>query len=154
MGQLRPSRRAAGFTLLELMTVVAIIGTLAAIAIPAFVKYLRKAKTAEVMVNLETVSALERAYRVDHGTYLACPHNPKKLTCKGKSMELKRPWDTTPAWEALGFHPDGQLYYRYRVTLTKTGFAAEATADLDCNGKRSRYVITERGALIIKDEIE
>lgn len=157
MGQLRPTRddvRSAGFTLLELMTVVAIIGTLAAVAIPAFVKYLRKAKTAEVVVNLETIAALERAYRVDHGTYLACPPSPKRLTCKGKDMPIKLAWDPLPAWEALGFHPDGKLYYRYLVKKTKTGFRIEASADLDCDGVRSLYVTTERGGPMIENEIE
>lgn len=45
-------RRKAGFTLIELMVVVAILGILAAVAIPAFTTYLRRAKTAEAANNL------------------------------------------------------------------------------------------------------
>ncbi len=51
-----------GFTLIELMIVVAIIGILAAVAIPAFMKYMKKSKTAEASQFLKKMSDSARTY--------------------------------------------------------------------------------------------
>lgn len=51
-----------GFTLIELMIVVAIIGILAAVAIPAFMKYMKKSKTAEASQFIKKMSDSARTY--------------------------------------------------------------------------------------------
>ena len=62
--------RERGFTLTELMIVVAILGILAAVAIPLYRGYITDSKTTEAKTNLETLRLLEEQYFAEQGQYL------------------------------------------------------------------------------------
>jgi len=65
--------RLRGFTLIELMIVVAIIGILAAISIPQFLSYQTKAFNSTALSDLRNIATAEEAYYVDQQTYVNLP---------------------------------------------------------------------------------
>ncbi len=65
-------KNAAGFTLVELMVVVAIIGILASIAVPNYQKYQAKARQAEARVHMAAVYTAETSFQVENNSFSAC----------------------------------------------------------------------------------
>src|SRR5437868_13177613 len=63
-------RKQEGFTLIELMIVVAIIGILAAIAIPNFLQYQMKSRQSEAKTNLGAIKTSEVAFQAERGCYV------------------------------------------------------------------------------------
>lgn len=69
---LKSLKRQDGFTLVELMVVVAIIGLLSAVAIPNFKKYQAKAKMSEAKLQLSAIYTAEAAFYSDYNMYAQC----------------------------------------------------------------------------------
>lgn len=65
----RGNRRQSGFTLIELMIVVVIIGILAALAMPRFMRASTKSKQSEAKQILKQIYTMQRSYRLDHSAY-------------------------------------------------------------------------------------
>lgn len=86
-------RTQEGFTLVELMIVVAIIGLLSAVAIPNFKKYQAKAKTSEAKLQLSAMYTSLQAWYADYDNYSAC------LNLQGFDPSLERP----SRYYAVGF---------------------------------------------------
>ncbi|MEE2663930.1 MAG: prepilin-type N-terminal cleavage/methylation domain-containing protein [Myxococcota bacterium] len=123
-------RNRKGFTLIELMIVVAIIGILAAIAIPNFLRFQLKSKTSEGKVNLAAIRTAEESYLAEFGNYVAATVAP--TTAPGSA---KQPWPAAPAagFETLGWSPEGAVFFQYAIAAANGGYTATALADLDAD---------------------
>ena len=138
-----------GFTLIELMIVVAIIGILAAIAIPNFLQYQMKSRQSEAKTNLQAIRTSEIAFQAERGCYIGAvaegvvapvvavktvpapwglglgPTAVGTLWCAGAAAVA------TGFFRDMGFVATGNVNYRYIADAT--ALAAPVTIAASCH---------------------
>ncbi len=148
-------RRRSGFTLIELMIAVAIIGILASIAIPSFVRYIRTSETVEAVMSLRRMyDGAVTYYLADHANAAGVLANqrfpgnagPTPVAGIPRGVRVNVPlaeWKS-PAWLALDFAVDDAVRYQYSfqdnggIGLAAFGLMV-AQGDLNGNGVPSTF---------------
>jgi type IV pilus assembly protein PilA len=139
-----------GFTLIELMIVVAIIGILAAVAIPAFMDYMKRAKKSEAALQLNKIGKNNKRTYAETGSFVVGtpPETapPIATGCCGYpdnhcSVNILN-WEAEPEWKALDFQLDEPTLFSYRYVGFAASFNAFADGDLDCDNVGIQYTLT------------
>jgi prepilin-type N-terminal cleavage/methylation domain-containing protein len=140
-----------GFSLIELMIVVAIIAFLSMIAMPSFLRFLAKAKRTEAYLNLSALYTAQKAYWAERGKYSSILYGSN----------------------GLGWKPEGNFYYSYGFSqgaqgenfflgklgtpatelkesvITPDGFTIVAAGNIYNKNKPDKLAIKETGEITI-----
>jgi type IV pilus assembly protein PilA len=129
-------RAPSGFTLIELMIVVAIIGILAAIAIPSFIKFQLRSKTSEAKTNIASIRTAEDGYFSEFGTYVSAALTPTVAPSPNKN-----PWAGAglAPFDTVGWRPEGEVYFVYAVNGVTNAFTVAAIGNLDGDATPSQF---------------
>src|SRR3990167_3343675 len=144
-----------GFTLIELMIVVAIIAFLSIIAVPNIMNFLAKAKRAEVYVNLGAIWTAEKYYFSEHGRYsdaLTGPHGIGWRT-EGEPLYTYGFAGTEGINYITGnLKASGADLSKYSSASTD-GFTVVAIGDIDGDGKLDVITMNDRKQVkIVEDD--
>jgi type IV pilus assembly protein PilA len=142
-------REKKGFTLVELMIVVAILGILAAIAIPTFLEFRLKAKTAEAKSNLGAIRTAELSYFSEWDHFVA---GQTQTPVNGRAgNNTKVGWDYSTHFSIIGFAAEHAVYYSYTLDSaapgifvpSSAGLTMTAVGDLDGDGSVVTFWIND-----------
>lgn len=145
----------------DLLFLVAALGLMLTVAVPAFRKYMERARALEAVPKLKQISDGAAAYfeeserlqmvpgqpadsRIEKRFPESTPVTPARSCCEFGTEGLCEgtDWDT-PTWRALGFSIDKRHRFRFQFVSSGQGnharYTARAHGDLDCDGSESTF---------------
>ena len=150
-------RAMSGFTLVELMIVVVILGILAAVAIPAFTRYVKRSKTAEATGNISKIYQGQVSYyqasqeRSTLASFVNATAMPSTSPSNVKYTPNVAQWVSDANWNAVSFSLDTGHYYQYVCPGDTATFSARAVGNIDGDGSNSTF---ERIGTVTAGEVQ
>jgi type IV pilus assembly protein PilA len=125
------------------MTAVSVVGILAAVAIPAFMDYMKKSKKSEASLQLNKIGKNLKVYYSVNGELPrgATPLTPAAACCgqpTGTCGVGATDWQD-PMWQAIDFQIDEPSRFQYRYQSDGKTAVVEAIGDLDCDSNTITY---------------
>ncbi|MEX0939809.1 MAG: prepilin-type N-terminal cleavage/methylation domain-containing protein [Candidatus Babeliales bacterium] len=157
-------RYQSGFTLIELMIVVAIIAFLSMISIPSFMRFLAKAKRAEAYMNLGSLYVAQKAYWAEHGKYTnvlsgadGAGWKPEGYSGGGSGERFYYTYGFNNGQEGQGYFtgklnaPASDLL---QTNADQNSFIAAAAGDIDGDGQTDVLTVNEHNDIkILQDDL-
>jgi len=115
---MKTKRYTTGYTLVELMVAVAIIGLLTMVAIPAYNGYISTSATGAADQNAHSLAGFEDNYFYDNDTYLAGTYDPGNTDTLTGPLEWKPSGDKNNYKYVVTAGSTGSITDSYKVTVT------------------------------------
>lgn len=137
-----------GFTLIELMVTVAIVGLISSLALPNMMAQRLRAKRAEIPTSLDAIRTLEIAYHAEWDAYTATGPCPSAIPPNGALTDFEA-CPNAAKFDMIGFDADGRVRAQYEVlgvvdanNPMLDSFEAQSLADMDEDGNNAYWMAT------------
>ncbi|MDP3889018.1 MAG: prepilin-type N-terminal cleavage/methylation domain-containing protein [bacterium] len=154
----------AGFSLIELMIVIAIIAFLAMISMPSFVRFLAKAKRTEAYVNLSSIYAAQKAYWAQHGSYSDVLNGENGIGWKPEGYKGGGEQENFYYTYGFAHGSEGKNFFTGKLKTAgsqlslakadKSSFLVVAAGDIDGDGVPDILTVDENNTIrIVQDDL-